>query len=204
MSKSYGNYIGVAEPAEDQYGKAMSIPDGLIVRWLTLATDVPAAEVEEIARGLAAEEVNPRDAKARLARAIVAQFHGAAAAEAAEAAFRRVHSAGGLPEAMPEAALSAGEGDRDAVAFVADALRSAGEGGRSTSDLRRVFAQGGISLHDQDAGQRHALTDPKTPIRFAANGDSEPRVVVEEGGVTVRPGAVLQLGRKTFVRCVAG
>jgi tyrosyl-tRNA synthetase len=204
MSKSLGNYIGVAEPAEDQYGKAMSIPDGLIARWLTLATDVPAAEVEEIARGLAAEEVNPRDAKARLARAIVAQFHGGAAAEAAEAAFRRVHSAGGLPEAMPEAALPTGEGDRDAVAFVADALRVAGEGGRSTSDLRRVFAQGGISLHDPGAGRRHPLADPKTPIRFAGNGRPEPRVVIGDGGVTVRPGAVIQVGKKTFVRCVAG
>jgi tyrosyl-tRNA synthetase len=204
MSKSYGNYIGVAEPAEDQYGKAMSIPDGLIVRWLTLATDVPAAEVEEIARGLAVEEVNPRDAKARLARAIVAQFHGDAAAAAAEAAFRRVHSAGGLPEAMPEAALPTGEGGGDAVAFVADALRAAGEGGRSTSELRRLFAQGGISLHDQDAGLRHLLADPRTPIRFTANGHPEPRVVVEEGGVTVRPGAVIQVGKRTFVRCVAG
>jgi tyrosyl-tRNA synthetase len=204
MSKSLGNYIGVAERAEDQYGKAMSIPDGLIVRWLTLVTDVPVAEVEEIARGLAAGEANPRDAKARLARAIVAQFHGDAAAEAAEAAFRRVHSAGGLPVEMPEAALPTGEGGRDAVAFVSDALRAAGEGGRSNSDLRRTFGQNGVSLHDQAAGLRHLLTDPKTPIRFAANGDSEPRVVVEDGGVTVRPGAVLQLGRKTFVRCVAG
>jgi hypothetical protein len=105
---------------------------------------------------------------------------------------------------MPEAALPTGEGGRDAVAFVADALRAAGEGGRSNSDLRRTFGQNGVSLHDQAAGLRHLLTDPKTPIRFAADGDSEPRVVVEDGGVTVRPGAVLQLGRKTFVRCVGG
>jgi tyrosyl-tRNA synthetase len=205
MSKSYGNYIGVAEPPEEQYGKAMSIPDALIVRWLTLATDVPVAEVEEVARGLAAEEVNPRDAKARLARAIVTQFHGEAAAQAAEEAFRRVHSSGGLPEEMPEAALPTGEDGRDAVAFVADALRSVGEGGRSMSDLRSVFAQGGVSLHDHGAGLKLKLTDPKTPIRFVPNGPaSEPRVVVEDGGVRVRPGAVVQVGKRTFVRCVAG
>jgi tyrosyl-tRNA synthetase len=204
MSKSYGNYIGVAESAEEQYGKAMSIPDELIVRWLSLATDVPAAEVEEIARGLAADEVNPRDAKARLARAIVTQFHSAAAAQAAEDAFRHVHSSGGLPAEMPEAALSTGEDGRDAVAVVADALREVGEGGRSMSDLRRQFAQRGVSLHDQDAGVRLVLEDPKTPIRLAANGpSSEPRVVVEEGGVRVRPGAVLQVGKRTFVRFVA-
>jgi tyrosyl-tRNA synthetase len=205
MSKSYGNYIGVAEPPEEQYGKAMSIPDALIVRWLTLATDVPSAEVEEVARGLAAEEVNPRDAKARLARAIVAQFHGEAAAQAAEDAFRRVHSSGGLPAEMPEAALPTDEDGRDAVAFVADALRSVGEGGRSMSDLRSVFAQGGVSLHDQGAGLKLKLTDPKTPVRFVANGPaSEPRVVAEDGGVRVRPGAVVQVGKRTFVRCVAG
>ena len=155
MSKSLGNYIGVAEPAEEQYGKAMSIPNSLIVRWLTLATDVAAAEVEEIARGLAAEEVNPRDAKARMARAIVAQFHGADAAERAEAAFRAVHASGGFPDDMPEAALPTGEGTRDAVGFVADALRAAGEGGRfSGTQLRQIFAQGGASLNDPERGAR--------------------------------------------------
>jgi tyrosyl-tRNA synthetase len=204
MSKSYANYIGVADPPEEQYGKAMSIPDALIVRWLTLATDVPASEVEEIARGLAAEEVNPRDAKARLARAIVTQFHGPAAAKAAEAAFRRVHAGGGLPDEVPEVAMRTGEETRDAVAFVADALRAVGEV-RSGNDIRRNLAQGGVSLHDQNAGIRHQLTDPKTPIRFAADGSSsEPRVVVEDGRITVRPGAVVQFGKRVFIRCVAG
>ena len=203
MSKSYGNYIGVAEPPEEQYGKAMSIPDDMIVRWLTLVTDVPGAEVEEIARGLAAEEVNPRDAKARLARAIVTQFHGAAAADAAESAFRRVHGGGGMPDDMPEAALPVGDAPRDAVGFVADALREAGEEVRSTSWLRQVFAQGGVTLNDPEAGIRHRLTDPKTLIRFTADGAAGgPRVMVGEGGVIVHPGAVVQVGKRTFVRCV--
>ncbi|TMD08477.1 MAG: tyrosine--tRNA ligase [Chloroflexi bacterium] len=204
MSKSYGNYIGVAEPPEEQYGKAMSIPDTLIVRWLALATDVPAAEVEEIARGLAAEEVNPRDAKARLARAIVTQFHGAAAAEAAEAAFRRVHGGGGMPDDVPEAALPTGAEARDAVGFVADALRGVGDG-RSGSELRRNFSQGGVTLNDPDAGVRLVLTDPRTPVRFTANGSAGgPRVVAGEGGVTVHPGAIVQIGKRLFIRCVAG
>jgi tyrosyl-tRNA synthetase len=204
MSKSYGNYIGVAEPPEEQYGKAMSIPDTMIVRWLTLVTDVPAAEVDEIARGLAAEEVNPRDAKARLARAIVTQFHGAAAAVAAEAAFRRVHGGGGMPDDVPEAALPTGDAPRDAVGFVTDALRAVGDA-RSGSDIRRALSQGGVTLNDPEAGVRHAVTDPKTPIRFTENGaGGGPRVVVEEGGVTVRPGAVVQVGKRLFIRCVAG
>jgi tyrosyl-tRNA synthetase len=204
MSKSYGNYIGVAEPPEEQYGKAMSIPDDMIVRWLTLVTDVPAAEVEEIARGLAAEEVNPRDAKAGLARAIVTQFHGAGAAEAAEAAFRRVHGGGGMPDDVPEAALPTGDAPRDAVGFVTDALRAVGDG-RSGNDIRRALSQGGVTLNDPEAGVRHAVTDPRTPIRFTANGSATgPRVVVGEGGVTVHPGAVVQVGKRVFIRCVAG
>ena len=203
MSKSYGNYIGVAESPEEQYGKAMSIPDGMIVRWLTLVTDVPAAEVEEIARGLAAEEVNPRDAKARLARAIVIQFHGSGAAEAAEAAFRRVHGGGGMPDEVPEVAFATADAPRDAVGFVADALRAVGDG-RSGSDIRRALSQSGVTLNDPDAGVRHVVTDPKTPIRFTADGAAGgPRVVVGEGGVTVHPGAVLQVGKRLFIRCVA-
>jgi hypothetical protein len=73
------------------------------------------------------------------------------------------------------------------------------------SDLRRVFASGGVSLHDQGAGLKLKLEDPKTPIRFVANGPaSEPRVLVEEDGIRVRPGAVVQVGKRTFVRCLAG
>ncbi|MGH7751123.1 MAG: hypothetical protein ACREQ5_41115, partial [Candidatus Dormibacteria bacterium] len=82
--------------------------------------------------------------------------------------------------------------------------RQVGEGGRSNSQLRQTFAQGGVSLHDQEAGSRQVLRDPKTPIRFSAGGPaSEPRVVVEEDGIRVRPGAVIQVGKRTFVRCVA-
>jgi tyrosyl-tRNA synthetase len=202
MSKSLGNYIGVAEPAEEQYGKAMSIPDSLIVRWLTLATDVPAAEVEEIARGLAAEEINPRDAKARMARAIVAQFHGAEGAERAEAAFRHVHGGGGIPDDAPEAALPVGEGTRDAVGFVAEALRAVGDT-RSGSELRRNFAQNGVTLNDRAAGVREVVSDPRTQVRFTANGEPGPRVVAADGVLTVRSGAVLQVGKRVFVRCIA-
>jgi len=204
MSKSYGNYIGVAESPAEQYGKAMSIPDELIVRWLTLASDVPPDEVERISLALAGDEMHPRDAKARLARSIVAQFHGAAAARAAEEAFRHVHAGGGIPDDTPEAALGTGEDGRQAVDFVADALRQVGETSRSMGELRRLFGQGGISLHDPVSAGRHVLPSWNTPIRFTDNGHpAEPRVVVEEGVFRVRPGAVLQVGKRTFVRCVA-
>lgn len=88
MGKSLGNYIGVAETPEAQFGKIMSIPDGPMRSYFTLLTDVPLAEVDR----LLGPEVNPRDAKEVLGKAIVAQYAGAAAAEKAAAAFReRAH-----------------------------------------------------------------------------------------------------------------
>ena len=72
MGKSLGNYIGVAEPAENQFGKVMSIPDEPMRQYFTLLTDLPLAEVDR----LLGPGVNPRDAKEALGKAIVAQYHG--------------------------------------------------------------------------------------------------------------------------------
>jgi tyrosyl-tRNA synthetase len=204
MSKSYANYIGVAEPPEAQYGKAMSIPDPLIVRWLSLVTEVPPAEVEEIARGLDEGRTNPRDAKALLARAIVAQFHGALAAREAEEAFRRVHAAGAVPEDLREGAIRTRDVPYEAVDFVENALRSVGDT-RTRSELRRLIGQGGVSLRDPILEVRHLVPSPGRAIYFTDDGGrSEPLVVVgEEGVLRVRPGAVLQVGKRLFVRCVA-
>jgi tyrosyl-tRNA synthetase len=85
MGKSLGNYIGVAEDPAAQFGKVMSIPDGPMRQYFTLLTDVPPAEVDR----LLAPGVNPRDAKEVLGKAIVAQYAGPEAAEAAAAEFRR-------------------------------------------------------------------------------------------------------------------
>ena len=73
MGKSLGNYIGVAEPPENQFGKVMSVPDEPMRQYFTLLTDLPLAEVDR----LLAPGVNPRDAKEVLGKAIVAQYHGA-------------------------------------------------------------------------------------------------------------------------------
>lgn len=88
MSKSYGNHIGVAEDANSQYGKAMSIPDAAMKDWFTLLTDIP---LEEAAALLDSAKTHPRAAKDRLAREIVSAYHGAAAAREASARFEKVH-----------------------------------------------------------------------------------------------------------------
>ena len=93
MSKSLGNYVALTDPPEEMFGKLMSIPDGLIVKYLRLVTPAEAARVEAIEHGLADGSLHPAEQKRRMAREVVALYHGPDAARAAEdrfdAVFRR-------------------------------------------------------------------------------------------------------------------
>ncbi len=102
MSKSLGNYIGVAEPPNEIYGKVMSIPDSLILQYFELVTDVPDAELEEFRQALADDAVNPMELKKRLAREIVAQLYDQKAATKADKHFERVYQKRETPEEIPE------------------------------------------------------------------------------------------------------
>jgi len=103
MSKSLGNYIGVAESPDSMFAKVLSISDDLMWRYYLLLTDLTAAEIEkERGRG------RPMDAKIALARRIVADFHGAESAASAEQEWRRVHQARQAPSEMPERAVAPG------------------------------------------------------------------------------------------------
>ena len=140
MGKSLGNYIGVGEPPDSQFGKVMSLPDGPMRQYFTLLTDLDTAEIDR----LLAAEVNPRDAKEVLGRAIVAEYHGAAAAEAAAAEFRR-RAKGEDPEEIPEVALSRDLLDASGTIpaprlIVALGLES------STSNARRSIEGGGFNV----------------------------------------------------------
>ena len=101
MSKSLGNAIGVDDPPHEQYGRVMSLRDGLIVDYFDLLTDVESGELREMGRAMEAEAVNPIELKKRLARDIVGQFHSAEAAREAEAHFERVVQRGEAPEEIP-------------------------------------------------------------------------------------------------------
>jgi len=102
MSKSLGNYIGVAEPPDEIYGKVMSIPDSLIMDYFELLTDVPDEELEEFRQGLKAETINPMKLKKRLAREIITQLYSQQAASDAEEHFAKVFQKGGVPEEIKE------------------------------------------------------------------------------------------------------
>jgi len=102
MSKSLGNYIGVAEPPDEIYGKAMSIPDSLLMNYFELLTDVPDTELAELGQALNGDSVNPMELKKRLAREIVTQLYDSKAASSTEANFTRVFQERELPEEIDE------------------------------------------------------------------------------------------------------
>ena len=156
MSKSVGNYVGIDEPPEEQFGKVMSIPDTALDQWWRLALD------SERPGG------DPMEEKLALARGIVDRYHGPAAARAAEEHFARVVRRGEAPEAVPSAALP--EGDPLHVpAVLAECF------GLSTSEVRRLIAQGGVKIDGEPIAE---LDLPRARLQ----------------------GALVQAGKRRFVR----
>jgi tyrosyl-tRNA synthetase len=149
MSKSLNNYIGVTEPPREIYGKAMSIPDSLIVRYAELAAAMPPEEVQALQKGLSEGTLHPRVAKASVARSLVACYHGARAAEQAAREFDRVFRDKGLPDEtplfeVPEPRIDSGGGSGETVPLVWLIMASGGT--KSLSEARRLIRQGGVSL----------------------------------------------------------
>ncbi len=102
MSKSLNNYIGVTDSPSEIYGKTMSIPDSLMMKYYTLLTGLPKAELDGISRQLRDGFLHPMDAKKRLARMLVSDFYGKTSAEKAEQEFKNIFKEGGLPENITE------------------------------------------------------------------------------------------------------
>lgn len=178
MSKSTGNYIGLAESPREIYGKTMSIPDNLIVRYMELAATVPAEDVARVRTSLESGRENPRDAKRALARAIVTLYHDREAALRAEEEFDRIFAQGGVPDEIPEPdVVLRGQTSLDAVWVVALVV---GAGlAASNGEARRLVQQGGIRVDGEvvsDVDSTFSLTTPR----------------------------LLQAGKRRFVRVVPG
>jgi tyrosyl-tRNA synthetase len=163
MSKSLGNYVGVTEPPEEMFGKLMRIPDDVMGTYyeLLLAEAEPDGE--------------PVVAKRALARRIVERFHGAAAAEAAEAHFDKLHVAHEIPDDVPELSLADADGVNGGDVHLPALI--AGVFGLSSSEARRLIAQGGVKL-DGEAVPPESLDLPAGELG----------------------GRVLQVGKRRFVR----
>ncbi len=156
MSSSVGNNVPLTAPPEEMFGRTMRIPDSQLEEWWTLVAERPVPEGD------------PLEAKLELARLVVTRSHGKDAAREAEEHFTRVVRRGETPEEVPEHALPAGD-PIHLPALLADAF------GLSTSEARRLIAQGGVKL-DGDA-----MGDLDVPRARLA-------------------GAVLQAGKRRFVR----
>jgi tyrosyl-tRNA synthetase len=153
MGKSLGNYIGVSEEPGEQFGKAMSIPDEVMGAWFRMCTGLPEERIVSLTDP---GQVHPREAKEVLGRAIVEQYHGAAAAEKAAGDFRKRFTEGtaAASEAvvLPQGALNGG---RIGIIALVKALFPSFA---SNSEVRRRVEQGGVTVNGQK------VTDPKAMV----------------------------------------
>ncbi len=149
MSQSRGNYIAIAEPPEEQFGKLMSIADELMPEYTRLLTDL---HWEELAK------LHPKEAKKRLAWTLVATFQGSQTADAAQAHFERVFEKQESPEDMPAVLLDGALLKEDGTANVVDLLMAVGFSS-SRSQARRLIEQGGVEV----AGRRVSSPHEQVP-----------------------------------------
>jgi len=162
MGKTSGNYIGIKEPPEEQFGKLMSISDELMWRYLELLSFEDITVINRWRQDVE-EGLNPRDVKVRLATEIVTRFHSSAAAESAHQDFNTRFQKGKIPENIPEHTLSS-TGALSIPRVLADIAFTAG-----TSEAIRLIKQNGVRINGEK------VEDPKQTI---ALGDS---VIIQVG-----------------------
>jgi tyrosyl-tRNA synthetase len=168
MGKSRGNYVGVGESANDQFSKTMRIPDSLMTEWFELLTDHPR---DEIARMSHAEKTHPMEAKKCLGRDVVTFYHGAKAAEAAQAEWERRFSDRQDPTEIPEVEVKRS----DLVDGKSGVLKLLVLLGLATSnnEARRLIQGGGVSVGPD---RNNKLTDPNATIEITDG------LIVRKGG----------------------
>jgi tyrosyl-tRNA synthetase len=147
MSKSLGNYVGIAESSNDIFGKLMSISDELMWRYFELLSLRPPEEIDRL-RGEVAAGKNPRDVKVMLALEIVSRFHSASAAERALEDFQARFQRGAMPDEMPEVTVPAGG--------VASVMKAAGLTS-SSSEALRLIEGGGVRLNGEKVSDKGLL-----------------------------------------------
>jgi tyrosyl-tRNA synthetase len=143
MSKSLGNYVGIDEPPGEMFGKLMSVPDSLMLRYYELLSDISPDDLARLERDLASGAKHPRDAKEELAVELVARYHGLAAAQHAAQEFAHIFREGGLPDEIEEISLALQGGD---AGFLLPNIMVEAGTAASTSEARRLIKQGGVKV----------------------------------------------------------
>ncbi len=186
MSKSLGNYVGIAESPDVMFGKLLSISDTIMRDYFVLCTDVSLEEIDKLIKQAESGEVNPKDVKRRLAREIIDIYHPPFTAEdgslvslsaRADEEWHRVHAAGQAPADMPETVLSDDLFADDTI-WICKLLVAAGMA-KSNGEAMRLVQQGGVSLNGDK------VTDSKANVS---------RTIVDN--------AVLKVGARRFARLI--
>lgn len=138
MSKSYDNYIGLSDTPADMFGKILSIPDEMIVKYFTLTTNLSMAEIQEVDSKMKAGE-NPRDFKRQLGRELVQVYYDAETATAAQAAFDQLFIKKDIPDEMPELIV---EGQDETLLSLLDKSGLFA----SKGEIRRLIKQNAVSV----------------------------------------------------------
>jgi tyrosyl-tRNA synthetase len=175
MSKSLANDVGLTDPPDEMFGKVMSIPDAVLWKYFELVTPVPVDEIAAMRASVESEEMNPRDAKERLAREIVNTYYGEAEAQRAADSFRKVFSLKQMPEDVPVSML-APDVFKEGKVWIVELLVSLGLAA-SKGEARRLIDGGGVSIDGEK------VTDPELELR--------PEQI---------KGKLLRKGRRSFVR----
>lgn len=177
MSKSYGNYIGLTDEPADMFGKVMSIPDELMVKYYRLASTADVTEIDEIEAGLAADSLHPNKVKRALARNIVAAYYDEVTANQAEEAFDKVFKQHEIPEDIPtfEADLTPNE---EGTVYLAKIINDAGLA-QSAGEARRLIDGGGVKINGEAVAAKLYNVDP-----------------------ALLHDAVVQVGKRKFVKLV--
>ena len=201
MSKSLGNYIGIAEPPNEIYGKVMSIPDSLILHYFELVTDVPDQELEEFKQELGNETINPMMLKKRLSREIVTQLYDKKTASEAEVHFAKVFQKREVPEEIPQVEITKellqkikarSFKEKEIVASDREVGKPETEQwtvsvplllceiglAKSRSDAKRLIAQGAVHIDDRTI--------------YETNGDNG----------DIRIGSIIKVGPRRWVKLV--
>ena len=159
MSKSYGNYVGINEPADQMYGKILSIPDELIRTYFELVSRVSLERLKQIGGEIESGTGNPRDLKHELALEVTALYHGANAASGARAAFERVFIQKNRPQDVPEHRIGTG----GEPVWLPGLLREIGLV-TSSSEANRMIKQGAVSIDDEKVDSPDFKIEPSGSV----------------------------------------
>ena len=152
MSKSLGNYIGISEAPSEMYGKAMSIPDELMMRYFMLVTDMSIEEQEQLSKDLESGAAHPRDVKMKLAHTIVRLYHGEEAANFGQDEFVRVFQKHAMPTDIPEYKVAITE----EPVFVPQLLSGAGLTA-SNGEARRSIKAGAFKIDGEKCNEEYVV-----------------------------------------------